>query len=392
MKKCLILSACEFKKLFVSKAIIVIFAVFFCLNIFNIVKNFYFENNTEMEIGRYELYEVYKGELDSEKYDELSSAAAIAEELIINGNYSTEYQPDKYYSGYAYGEAMLRTELFGEATRLLGYEEYCNSISAEAAEKLDNEELSDYYLNVNAEIAEIYNNRSLTYLSNSNGLYQLLSYRLSDLLVIMLAVIAVVTIFTAESENGTVMLVKPSKNGGRMSTCAKIIASVFCSVIICFMFFATDIILFSLIFRIDAFFQPVYIIGEMKNTPFTFSVLGYLAFILLGKISGVICVAGVTSMVSVIFKRAVLSIGAGVGAVVVFMCLKSFATTGVGEIINLFNPLSLILLYETTSGYDTVNLFSVPVPEYFLAFACGILVAVISVAVTIAKGGRNVKG
>ena len=121
------LSGYEFKKLFRKKAVIIIAVFCFAFNIFNITKNYNLYNPfTEdglSEIGRYELYTAYKGEISEEKYSDIKENYLDALSLVQSGNYDMEYSPDKYYGGYAYGEAMFKIELFNEVERLISYKE-----------------------------------------------------------------------------------------------------------------------------------------------------------------------------------------------------------------------------------------------------------------------------
>lgn len=391
MKKIYSLSYFECKKLFVTKSIIVIISLFYVLNIFNIFKNNFSNNNSLIEIGRYELYTVYKGELGNEKLEEMKLFSDYAEQLSASGNYSTEYCPEKYYSGYAYGEAMLRIDLYREAIRIKEYERYSQNISENATELLKNSEISSYYRNINVNLAEIYGNRNLSRLTNNSGITNFLSYRLSDLLCVVLVVISAVTIFTSDEENKTLLFVKSSTNGGRITTVAKFISSAFFTLIICTVFFATDFITFSAIFRIDGLTEPLYSLKEFADSPLNISIWQYVLIYFLSKLTGFSCIAFLTALLSLLLQKALPSTLCSMTLVAAFMYLKAFITVSPFEKVNLLNPLSLILLPEMSVKYDVILFGDKPIFTLFVSFAVIITVMLIVFVIAIIKGGRNVK-
>lgn len=375
MTKVFVLSCYEFKKLFERKSLPVIFLLLCALNIFNIARSNYIYNpDTEagkMEIGRYQLYLNYKGEITQDKIAEIQYGARISEQMVQSGNYDKQYNPDKYYSGYAYGEAMLRIEMNIELDRLLEYSLQTDEISEKAAGLSDEYGMSDYYLKQNREIADVYQNRNLNSITNSEGLSKLFEYNFSDILIIILLIIGISHIFTVDKENETDVYLKSSRNGGCISGIAKLIAAAGFTIIICAVFFIIDLATFLIMLRIDGLEQPLYILSDFSSTPLSVSLWQYIILYFAAKLIGMLCIAFSVALIAVFAKKAIPTFGLSVLYVGALMFLKALLTNGTGEYINLFNPVSVLLFPELTKTYSVINLFGDPVSVPGLAL-CGV--------------------
>lgn len=375
MTKVFVLSCYEFKKLFERKSLPVIFLLLCALNIFNIARSNYIYNpNTDtgnMEIGRYQLYLNYKGEITQEKIAEIQYGARISEQMVQNGNYDKQYNPDKYYSGYAYGEAMLRIEMNIELDRLLEYSSRIGEISEKAAGMSGEYGMSDYYLKQNREIAAVYQERNLNSITNSEGLSKLFEYKFSDILIIILLIIGISHIFTVDKENETDVYLKSSRNGGGISGIAKLIAAFGFTFIICAVFFLIDLVTFFVMLRIDGLEQPLYILSDFSFTPLSVSLWQYIILYFAAKFIGMLCIAFTVALIAVFAKKAIPTFGLSVLYVGALMFLKALLTNGAGEYINLFNPVSVLLFPELTKTYRVINLFGNPVSVPGLAL-CGV--------------------
>lgn len=389
------LSGYEFKKLFRKKAVIIITVFFFAFNIFDITKNYNLYNPfTEdglSENGRYELYTAYKGEISEEKYNDIKENYLDALSLVQSGNYDTAYSPDKYYGGYAYGEAMFKIELFNEVERLISYKEECIIISEEAHSLSD--KLSDYniYKTINSTISEDFKNRSLNTITNCSNVTVLLDYKLSSLLTIILVLIGTATIFTADYENNTLLYLKSAVNGGRFSVLTKLTASIIFTLLISLTFILTDFTLFAILLKLDGFGQPLYILKEFAFSPFDISIGLYLLLLFASRIIAVIFICLAIAFISLIFKKTLPSLFTSALYVAFLMYLKAFMTSE-NININIINPLSLLLLPEITTDYFYIAPFGKPIYLYIAVISSVIVMWFIMLICILVKGGRNVKG
>lgn len=389
------LSRYEFKKLFRKKTVIIIVIFFFAFNILNIIKNYNLYNPfTEeglSEIGRYGLYTEYKGEISKEKYNDIKENYLDALSLVQSGNYDTEYSPDKYYGGYAYGEAMFKIELYNEVERLISYKEECNTISEKADALYNKLSDGDVYKTINGTISEDFKNRRLSTITNCNNVTGLLDYKLSSLLTIILALIGTVTIFTADCESNTLLYLKSAVNGGRFSAMTKLVASVGFTLFISVIFILTDFILFTFLLKLDGFSQPIYILKEFACSPLDVSIGQYLLILFASRITATICVCLTIAFISLIFKKTLHSLSLSALYLAFLMCIKAFITSE-GLSINTLNPLSLLLLSEVTTGYSFTDVFGKPIYTYIVFISAVILASFITLICILIKGGRNVKG
>ena len=108
MKTAIVLIKGEYKKAYTGKLIIIFILVFLLLDCVNTYRNDYlFKSREYMNIGRYELITQLEGERTDDKLTQISDKAELSRELTTSGSYSMEYDKDKYYSGYEYGDAQL---------------------------------------------------------------------------------------------------------------------------------------------------------------------------------------------------------------------------------------------------------------------------------------------
>ena len=184
MKNFLTLSRFEFKKLFIKKSLLIITAFLCIFNIISIVRhnNLQGGGNTAAHNASYAVYSVYKGTLTEEKLAEIARLREQADQILSpfgSGSFSTEYDPEKYYSGYAYGDAVTFYELSQEVNRLTSYSQSISELSAQAEEQLKNHRINEYYQKINKSIARMYGGRKLTELTHNQGIGDFLDYKCS---------------------------------------------------------------------------------------------------------------------------------------------------------------------------------------------------------------------
>lgn len=375
MKNILTLSRFEFKKLFIKKALLVITAFMCLFNIINIVRHYdlYGGSNAAMNKAKYTVYTIYKGELTEEKTAEIDRLRAQADDILSpfgSGGFSTEYDPDKYYSGYAYGDAGIFFELSEEVYRLTGYSHSISELSSQAEEMLKNSYINDYYQKINQKTADIYGERELTVLTHNQGISDFFDYRFSSVLCIILLIIGTVLIFTADKDTGTSIYLESSVNGKGKSTAAKLIAAGLYAFFIALLFFVTDLISFTILLRIDGFEQPVYSLTNYFSTPYTMPIWQFIILYFLFRLLGFWCIISLTALITVILKKPILSVIGSFIFFVAMMLLKTYCLTEDKRWVNLFNPLVPITAPKYIKRYDTLNIFSEPIMFINAALLC----------------------
>lgn len=378
MKKILTLSRFEFKKLFIKKSLLVIIAFMCLFNIINIVRhyNIYADsrhNDATVNNARYAVLKVYSGELTEEKLNEIYRMRSLAQELVFSGNYSLKYDPDKYYSGYAYGDAMIFIELAEEADRLVGYSDNFSELTSQAEELLKKDYINDYYQKINQKTAEIYSSRELTTLTNNSGISDFFDYNFSSVLCIILLILGTVLIFTADKDAGADVYLESSVNGKGKSAAAKLIAASLYTLVLTLLFFVIDLISFIVLLRIDGLEQPLYSLANYFSTPYTMPIWQFIILYFLFRLLGLLCITALAAAITVILKTPILSVIASFVFFMAMILCKTYCLAENRRWINLINPLVPITAPKYTKRYDNVNILSEPV-MFIGAAVLGVLI------------------
>ncbi len=402
MKNLLILSRFEFKKLFIRKALMIMTIILCFLNVLNICRHFDVYQDpaasdgrqTTINSARYTLYQIYGGELTDEKISEINALYSQALYTAQPGNFHVIYDPDKYYSGYEYGDANLFIELGEEINRLSGYHDMISSTAASAEEKNQNPTLNAYYRNINNDLINIYRDREITLYRNNGGMNDFFDYRLSSVLSIIMVIVGAVMIFTADREAGTDIYLSSSVNGSGKSAAAKLLAAAYHTFLINLIFFAADLAAFMIIMRIDGITMPLYSLENYAYTPYGFTIWQYAVIYFLFRLGGLLCIAFISSLITVLLKKPAISMISSIALFIVMLLMKTYLVTDKNRMINLINPLVLMTAPEYMRSYDALNVFSRPVQYIFVSTLCITLTAAAAAVVTVIaakmRGGKNI--
>ncbi len=401
MKKILTLSRFELKKLFIKKSLMVIIAFMCLFNIINIVRhyNIYADgglNDGMINRAKYTVLKLYGGELTEEKLNEIYRMKSQAQELAASGNYSLKYDPDKYYCGYAFGDAMIFIELADEAKRLADYSDNFSKLVSESEELLKKDFINDYYKKINQKATEIYSSRELTALTNNKGIGDFFDYKFSSVLCIILLILGTVLIFTADRDAGADVYLESSVNGKGKSAAAKLIASSLYTLALTLLFFVIDLISFMVLLRIDGLEQPLYSLSSYFSTPLTMPIWQFIILYFLFRILGFLCITAVTSAITVILKTPILSVIASFALFMAMIVCKTYCLSDSKRWINLFNPLIPITAPKYLKRYDAMNIFSEPVIFIGAAALCVLIITALAVCTVMAlsslKGASRKRG
>ncbi len=395
MKNFLTLSRFEFKKLFIKKSLLIITAFLCIFNIISIVRhnNLYGGGNTAMQNASYTVYSVYKGTLTEEKLAEIARLREQADKILSpfgTGSFSTEYDPEKYYSGYAYGDAGIFYELSEEVNRLTSYSQSISELSAQAEEQLKNHRINEYFQKINKNIARLYGGRELTTLTHNKGMGDFLDYKFSSVLCIILLITGTVLIFTSDKDTGADIYLNSSVNGRGKTAAAKLAAAWFYTFLITLLFFAVDLITYTVMLRIDGFEQPLYSLTDYFSTPYTMAIWQFILLYFLLQLLGFLCIASLTALVTVIMKKPILSVIGSFACFIAMLLLKTYCLSQSNRWINLFNPLVPVTAPKYIKRYDVIKVFSEPIPFFDTALICVIvLTALLSCSVILLSAFRK---
>ena len=384
----------EIHKVFGRHVIWLILLVFLILNAMNIERHHHIFKTDRMEQGRYELYQELCGEMTEEKIARIQENYNAALDILNGGNYDTEYNPERYYSGYAYGDANLWREVKEEYDRIQGYESEMTALTDSAKRMNENSALSEYYRRQNEQIINIYERRSLQQFSRLEGVTALSEYRLSSVLLIMLLILTAGNMYVIERENGMAEMICTARNGGMKTATAKLFASLLITAFFCILFYGMDIALFMYFYRIDGLNQFIYAVPSLNgilgfaHTPLCCTVWQYFLLIVAIRLLGFCVIASVFMFFSALMRSAVFVFFSAVLFTASMMLCYTFWNTGAGIVLNYCNPLRLLLI--DFKEYEVCNFAEYPVSISMIAVFTGIAVFFLNSILYLIAGRKRV--
>lgn len=376
----------ELKKLFARKSFIILFAVMFVVGLVNVARYYerYHSGDKLMNDGRYRIYSVFKGELTEEKQKDIEKLYNYAIKLKNSGNFDNEYNPEKYYSGYAYGEANLFIELYSEMNRILSYGDDIIRIGNEAKELIENNSgMNGYLVSLNNMISDTYSDRELSALSHNSGISEFLDYKFSVILIAMLLIIGVSSIFMADKNYGCRAYIKTSLYGSATTTLAKLSATAFYVFSVLFIFFITDFICFCGFLNIDGLDKPLYYLADYFYSPIELDIWQVLIIVFFCRYIGLLCLSFMIALITRLLQRSVPSFLLSVFLFAGFMYLMLICTTDSSKLIRMQNPLNLILCHNSFKEFDVINIGGTPVLSCFVSAVAVLFLCLLSVILII---------
>lgn len=389
MRSQLILIKSEYKKAYTGKLIIIFILVFLLLDCVNTYRNDYlFKSREYMNIGRYELITQLEGELTEEKLSQINDKANISMDLTASGGYSSEYDKDKYYSGYEYGDAQLWCELSEKASALKEYSKKADDIALAANQK--GAELDDeYYSKLNVQIAKSFSNREINSLYNTDGFSPAFGVRFSSVLMIFLLMIGTCLSFTADRETGMNDQIKISIKGGYQTSAAKIAAMMIFAVSISAVFFCCDMAMLFICTRPSGFSQPIYAVADFEGSAFGMPI--WCALLLIFIIRTVsMCTLGAVFLLLAKLSRSTFSAFAKTVLFTVLCAVVSLMLTSqTGKAICCLDPITLLQPRQLFEDFNVVRVFSQPVLLLYAALLGNALMFVLANAANLLTDRRR---
>lgn len=367
----------ELKKAMGRRLIWVILAILLVLNGVNIERHHHIFSTDPMAQGRYELYTELRGELTDEKLALIQSYYSEAQKILSGAKHDTEYDPERYFSGFAYGDANLWNEIKEECDRIQAYQGKMKSIVNAASEANQNSSLALYYRRQNAQIATLYAGRSLHELSRLEGITALSEYRFSTVLLLLMLILIAGNLYVTERETGMSELLCSFRSGGSKTAAAKLFAVLLITGFLCTLFFVMDFILFCFYYRIDGLSLPVYAVPPMdaaagfEESPLSCTVWQYLLLSGAMRLLGFWVFASAFAAISAAMRLAEPVFFSTVLLTVSLMLCYTFWNTGAGIAVNTCNPLRLLL--TDFRHYEVYNIGENPVSVPLIAVCAGLL-------------------
>lgn len=321
----------------------------------------------------YRLYETVCGELTEEKLTPFRIRAKELEDEVMDQTYSTEYQPDKFYTGYVFGDFNLYClKIAPEITYCVTYPNKSNKIVEGAAEKYN------YYKNLgnsfemkkNLTIYNMYQNRSIPEYRATYWTELFFEYDFSSLLCIVMLILGLSASFSTEKESGMFQLITAAGRKGK-TTAAKVCSSAAYCVFLSLWFTACDVIFSNILLGVRGLDMPLYSASIFEKTPFTFSFwvaillwtgIRFLALFALAMLMLLISENAPNTIIAM-----VVNFGISLTLILITSPFKS-----------IWNPICALTPNAYITDFSVVNIFGEPVLLLFaslvaLATECAVL-------------------
>lgn len=304
----------------------------------------------------HEVFDSLCGELTEEKIKPFRERAKELEDDVMDMVYSYEYQPDKYHTGYVWGDFMLyNVEIAPEITYCVTYPNTSNKIAQNAAEGYGfySSIGNDFEAEKNAMIYEIYRNRSIPEYRATYWTSVFWRHDFSSLLCIILLILGLSASFSAEKSSGMRQLII-SYGRTNKTIISKIISSAIYCAVLSVLFTAVDLVSVDLLLGVDGLNMPIYSARIFENTPFNFSLLRAIFLWTALRFLALLCISLIIMFFSEIMPNTIAAMCCSFGVSLILMLLTAFSK-------NIFNPISALTPKTYFENFSVVNVLGKPI-------------------------------
>lgn len=358
----------EWRKSFLHLPLLLLLVLFTAADIAKIYgvyqENSYLSMEESWKEIYWELYSDYSGEITLDKINsllaiyrpleeqtaDLTATSASDVEGTLTGNiWSDRSLLNRYYvtpMQYCYTYRNLAAQIYLKANE-----------NVELFTNLEN----NFEVSKNQRTAILYASRQINSFYYTEGWFYYIYYDFSIILVLLLCLYGVSQIFTLEKESGMDRLLPTSRNGGRRTMAAKLIASTLFTAGVSLWFSVVDYVTFSIIFGLGNGAElPIYAIENLAYASVNLSILQFAAVNTLSRVLGFWIFSMAVLLVSVFCLHPLIPLATGVAA------FTSLALAGAhwnysGHVwLAVLNPYSMVvgrLLYGRTKF---VSLLGIP--------------------------------
>lgn len=370
----------EMRKSWLKTATLIVLIMFTILNFIRMNDFCRTEHSmTYAERGEwyYRLYNTVCGELTEEKLTTFRTRAKELENEVMDKVYSTEYQPDKFYTGYVFGDfALYNLDIGSEITYCATYPNKANKIIADA---IDNYNFyisvgNDFETKKNAMIYNSYLDRSIPEYRATYWTGLFFQYEFSSLLCIVMLILGLSSSFSTEKESGMFQLITAAGRKSKTTVSKICSAATYCGFLSVW-FTACDLIFSNMLLGVRGLDMPLYSATIFEKTPFTFSFFWAILLWAGIRFLALFTISMIILLISRIAPNTIIAMVANFGISLALILITSLSKS-------IWNPICALTPNAYITDFSVVNIFGVPVLSLFaaliaLAAECVILGAVI---------------
>lgn len=310
----------------------------------------------------YQLYETVCGELTEEKLAPFRTRAKELESEVMDNVYSTEYEPEKFYTGYVFGDfALYNLDIGSEITYCATYPNKANQIIANAMEKYNfyKSAGNDFETKKNAMIYNSYQDRSIPEYRATYWTGLFFQHEFSSLLCVVMLILGLSSFFSTEKESGMFQLITAA--GRKVKT---IVSKVFSSAMYCVFlsawFTICDLVFSNILLGVHGLNMPLYSAPLFETTPFTFSFLEAILLWAGIRFIALFALAMMILLISRIVPNTIIAMIASFGLSLALMLITSLSKS-------IWNPICALTPNAYITDFSVVNILGEPVLSLFAA-------------------------
>lgn len=387
----------ELRKVFLRWPMLILLLVFSVMNLAKIA-NVYQEGavvaySDEVKATYLELYEEYKGEITTEKAQEITTLYREVEDLLSDFTINP-VTDDSLTGNLMMDDQMLQYCFYEPMEYLYTYKSMAEEM-IELAE--DNQELyaelgNEYEYKKNAAIAELFSGRSMDEFYTVTGYQFYFYYDFSLVLAILIILYGLSQVFSRDKECGMDILLVTTQHGGVKTMAAKVVSSSLFLTAVTLWFALMDYVGFSLIFGLgEAGSLPVYAVQNFAASPISLTLNQYWIVCVLCKVLGFWTLGMVFLLVAQVSRNALIPFVCNgilfLGVVIAGMKWSESATVAA----KVWNPYSLLINRILFNKIEFINLFDTPVPSWAVTIAAALGIGVCAMILLILSGSRKSK-
>jgi hypothetical protein len=394
----------EWRKAFLRLPVLVLLVLFTAVDLVKIYgdyqENSYLAMDASWNAAYWDLYEDYSGEITLDKINSLLALYRPLKEQTADLTATSAYGVEGTLTGNIWSDKNMLSRYYVKPMQ------YCYTYQNLAAQvylkATENVELfadlgSRYEAAKNERIAALYSGRQIDSFYYTEGWLYYVYYDFSTVLVLLLCLYGLSQVFTREKESGMDHLLPTSRNGGRRTVAAKLIAATLFIAGVSLWFSLVDYVDFSVIFGMGGGAGlPIYAIENLAYASVNLTIWQYAVASALSRALGVWVFGMAVLLVSVFCRHALVPLAAGAAAFVALAMAGAQWNYSSHTWLAALNPYSLVVgrfLYGRT---EFVSLFGIPLLSWEAALLCAAAAGLCLIFLifrfgrgSVLKGGRS---
>ena len=295
--------------------------------------------------------------------------------------------PEGSYLSYLtnfYSEQDLVEDVLSQVSAAVHYDDYLEGIDEEAKIMTSSSLFGDpntfSYRNIER-TPPVYAHLKGTTLpaADSEGILLATEFRLTDVLLLAVFLILALSMMVGEREEGTLLLIKPTRRGRLETVTAKLFTMLACSLFFTLAFYGANLFLAGRLLGFGDLSRPVQSVRGMLASPYVMTAGQYLGVFLGAKVLAAFTFGSLLFCLCTIFRNGISACLASAGAILLETVL--YLTIGIHSYLSPLKVLNLVCMADASwflGNYRNMNVFGYPVEVIPAVLATAILAAGLS--------------